>query len=92
MEGAALEGTVQVVSGERLVKRVGHGVVAVLECGEAFGDLLEVGESLGGDDFAPDDGKDDLDVIQPGRVDGQVDQRQGGLSAFEAVDRRLAPM
>ena len=65
-------------------------VVAVLEGGEAVGDLVEVGEVVGGDDFALDDREDDLDLVQPGGVDGQVDEPQVGPGALEAVDRGLA--
>ena len=48
-------------------------------------------KSFGGDDFAPDDGRDDLDVIQPGRVDGQVDQRAGRALGLRGGRPTLGP-
>jgi hypothetical protein len=38
----------------------GGAVVAGLEVGEAFDDDVEVREVVGGDDFALDDGEEDL--------------------------------
>ena len=67
-------------------------VVAVLEGGKAVGDLVEVEKVVGVDDFALDDGEDDLDLVQPGGVDRQVDEPQVGPGAFETVDRCLAPV
>jgi hypothetical protein len=51
----------QVVSGESPVEGFARLVVAVFEGGETVADLVEVGEVVGGDDFALDDGEDDLD-------------------------------
>jgi len=43
------------VRGEFPVKRPGDGVVADLERGEAAADLIQIGEVVGGQDFALDD-------------------------------------
>ena len=61
--GDALKQPVKVVSGESPVERLGDGVVAVFEGGEAVGDPVEVDEVVGGDDFALDDGEHDLDPL-----------------------------
>jgi hypothetical protein len=61
--GDALEEPGQVLSGESPVERLRQGVVAILEGGETLGDLVEVVEVVGGDDFALDDGEDDLDLV-----------------------------
>src|SRR5579859_6609355 len=89
MHGDSLEEPARVVSGESPVERIGQVVVAVLEGGEPVGDLVEVEKVVGGDDFALDDEEDDLDLIQPRRVDRQVDEPQVGPGAFEAINRCL---
>ena len=61
MEDDALEQAVEVFSGEPPVERFSGLVVAVFESGKARGDLVEVEKVVGGDDFALEDGKDDLD-------------------------------
>ena len=53
-------------------------VVAVFEGGDPVGELVEVGEVVGGEDLALDDGEVDLDLVEPGGVDGQVDQAAFG--------------
>ena len=70
----AVQQVVEVGAGEFPVERSGDGVVADLECGEAVADLAEVGEVVGVDDFALDDGEVDFRLIQPGGMHGQVDQ------------------
>jgi hypothetical protein len=62
--GHALEESAQVVPGESPVEGFRGGVVAVLEGGETVGDLVEVVEVVGGDDFALDDGEDDFDLVR----------------------------
>ena len=89
MVGDALQEPVKVVSGESPVERLGDGVVTLGESGEAVGDLVQVGEVVGGDDFSADDGEDDLDLVQPGGVNRQVDEPQVGPGALETADRGL---
>jgi hypothetical protein len=51
----ATQQVVEVGAGEFPVKWPGDGVVADLERGEAVADLVQVGEVVGGQDFALDD-------------------------------------
>jgi len=55
-----VEQGVEVAAGELPAERPGHGVVASLERGEPVADLAEVGEVIGRDDFALDDGEVDF--------------------------------
>ena len=50
------------------VERSSDGIVAGLERGQPFADLIEVGEVVGGHDLALDDGEVDLGLVQPGGV------------------------
>jgi len=56
----AVQQVVEVGAGELPAERSGDGVVEGLECGEAAGDLVQVGEVAGVEDFALDDGEVDL--------------------------------
>jgi hypothetical protein len=58
--GDAPEEVIEVVSGEGPVEGFGGLVVAIFEAGQPVGDLVEIGEVVGGDYFALDDGEDDL--------------------------------
>ena len=49
-------------------------------------------KSLGLTDFALHDGEVDLALVQPGGVDGQMDEPQSRPRSFQAVDRCLAPV
>src|SRR5207253_4156762 len=76
---------------------LGSRFVAPLEGEEASLDLGEVGEVVGGQDLALDDGVVDLDLVQPRRMDGAVDEPQPattapGVTPLQAVDGRLAPV
>ncbi len=65
---------VQAGGGELPLERLHCGVVAVFECSESVPDLGQVGEVVGRDDLALDDGEVDLHLVQPGGVDGGVDK------------------
>jgi len=52
--------------------------------------LGEAAEVVRGQDFALDDREVDLDLVEPGSVDGQVNQAQGGPLALEPAGRGLA--
>jgi hypothetical protein len=54
---------VEVGCGEFPLEWSGVGVVARFERGQALFDLVEVGEVVGGQDFALYDGEDDLDLV-----------------------------
>src|ERR1035437_2423527 len=60
----------QVVPAEPPVEWSRRAVVAVLETGQAVSEGIEVSEVGRFDHFALDDGEDDLDLIQPGRMHG----------------------
>ena len=53
---------------------------------------VEVGEVVGVDDLALDDGEVDLGLVEPAGVDGGVDDDQVRPGALEAVDAALAAM
>ena len=72
------------------VERSGDGIVAGLERGKPFADLIEVGEVVGGHDLALDDGEVDLGLVQPGSVHEQVDQVRVRPGMAHPVDRGLA--
>ena len=55
-----------------------------------MGHLGQIGEVVGVQDLALHDREVDLDLVQPGGVDGQVDQREVLLSALQPVDQGLA--
>ena len=56
-----VEQVVEVCWGELPLEGLGGGVVALLEVGQSLLDLVEVGEVVGRDDLALDDGEVDLD-------------------------------
>ena len=82
----AVQQVAEVGAGVFPVKRPGDGVVAGLERGEAAADLIQVGEVVGGEDFALDDGEVDFRLIQPGGVREQVDQLRGRLGRGHPLD------
>lgn len=51
----------------------------MLEAKDAFGEGVQVGELGRFDGLALQDGEEDLDLVQPGGVDGQVDRCAFGL-------------
>jgi hypothetical protein len=69
------------------VEGLGGGVVAVLEDHQPVGRLIEVGEVAGLDQLDPDNGEDDLDLVEPAGVDGQVYQLGGGAGSVRPFDR-----
>lgn len=71
------EELVEVVAAEGPVEWFGDGVVTLLEGGESVTDLVEVGEVVGVDDLALNNGQVDLALVQPRGVQGSVDEPQG---------------
>ena len=67
---------VQVGSGEAPVERHRGLLVTVLEAQQPLGDLGQVGEVVGGQNLALHDREVDLDLVEPGSMDRQVDQRE----------------
>ena len=88
MGGEAFEEFVECFAAEAPIKRDCCAVVTALEGQESFHKLGEVLEVLGFDDFALHDGEEDLDLVQPGCVDGQVDEfRVGQVSCMRSMER-----
>ena len=70
--GDAVEEVGEVVAGESPLEWGGDLFVAPLE-GQVGGlDFSEAVEVVGGEDLALDDGEVDLDLVEPGGVDGQL--------------------
>jgi hypothetical protein len=90
----AFEQEVEVGRGELPLERGGDLLVVVLEGQQRGLCLGEAAEVVWGQDFALDDREVDLDLVEPGGVDGQVDQVQGGPGALEpaAWPRWLLPL
>jgi hypothetical protein len=80
--GDALKELVEVVSGEGPVEGCGRVVVVVFEVGQASGDLVQIEKVVGVDDLALNEREDDLDLVEPGSVNGQMDQPQIGPGAL----------
>ena len=72
MAGEAFEELVEWLAAESPVEGDCCAVVAVLEAEESFLECGEVREVLGFDDFALNGGEEDLDLVRPRRVHGQV--------------------
>jgi hypothetical protein len=86
----ALEHGGQVSAREAPVERSCRSVVAVLEALQAIGQSGEVGEVGRLDDLSLDDREDDLDLVQPGGMHGQVDESGLRPCCRHPVDRPLA--
>ena len=85
----AREESVEVFAGVGPVKGGRGRVVAVLEAEDPVGELVEVGEVAGSDGLALEDREVDLDLVEPGSVDGEVDQFGGWPRVLHAVDGGL---
>ena len=79
----------EVVPGEGPVEGGGDLVVVVLERVEAVDDRLEAREVIWSQDFALHDGEHDLDLVQPGGVEGEVHEHEVGPLGLETVNRSL---
>ncbi len=86
VSGDAFEGGGEVGFGVAPVEGPGGEVVQLFECGEPVGDVVEVVEIVGCDDFALHDGKVDFDLVDPARVDWCVDQGGVRPGVFQPVD------
>lgn len=86
--GQAGEEGVEVGAGERPVEGLGDLAVVGLEGSDPRGQGVEVGEVVGGQRFALEDREVDLDLVEPGRVDRQVDQARVLVGVLESGDER----
>ena len=82
----------QVVPGEHPLEGCSGLLVATLEGDEAVRDLGKVLEVVRGEDLALDDAEEDLDLVQPRSVNGQLDEGRVRPSVGEASAGRLAPV
>jgi hypothetical protein len=80
----------EVVAGERPVEGFGDFVVVVLEVVEGAGELGGAGEVVGCQQLALDDRVVDLDLVQPARMNGEVDEDQRRPAALQPLDRCFA--
>src|SRR5260221_14180235 len=90
--GEALEQEVEVGLGELPLERGGDLLVVGLKGQQRGFCLGEAAEVARGEDFALDDREVDLDLVEPGGVDGEVDQAQGGPLAVEAAGLVVGPL
>src|SRR5262249_61491343 len=81
--GEAVHELVEVGAGEFPVERCGGRVVAVFEGEYLAGEGAEVGEVVGDEQLALDDGEVDLYLVEPGCVDGQVHHLGVGPGVIE---------
>ena len=90
MGGEAFEELVEWLAAESPVERDCCPVVAGLEAEEPFLECVRVFEVLGFDDFALNDGEEELNLIQLRRVDGQVDEHRVRPGGAHSVDGACA--
>src|SRR5216683_5293429 len=88
--GETLEQVIEVGLGELPLERGGDLLVVVLEGQQPGFYLGEAAEVVGGQEFALYDGEVNFDLVDPGCVDGQVNQAQGGPLALEPAGCGLA--
>jgi len=62
----------------------------ILEVEQALCELVEAGEVVRGEDFSLHDGKVDLDLIKPTRMDRAMNERQAREQVLESRDGSLA--
>jgi hypothetical protein len=80
----SLGDAVEVGAGELPLKRGGDLLVAAAEREQLLLARVEVGEVVGGQDFALDDGEVDLGLVEPAGVNRGVDKDQVLVGALEA--------
>lgn len=79
----------EVGSYELPFERLGEDLMVGLEGEDPGGELVERDGIGPGEDLASEDAGVDLDLVEPARVDGQVDEAQGGMLALEPLDGGL---
>src|SRR5450756_2601349 len=82
----AVEEPGQIGSGELPLERPGEVLVAVLEGEDPGSELLERGGVGRGEDLALEDAEVDLDLVEPARVDWQVDRDQPWIGRLKTLD------
>ncbi len=82
----------EVLSSELPLEGLGDRFVVALEFQESFGNRFEAGEIIRGQDLALNDGKVNLDLIQPTGMNGAVDEHQARIAALESRHGTLTPV
>ena len=88
--GDLVEDAVEVVAGEDPLERSGDLAVVVAEGQQPLGELIERAEAVGRERLALDDREVELDLVEPGGVDRQVDEVRVRPAVPDAPNRSLA--
>lgn len=92
MVGDAGDQRGEVAAREVALDRLGDLVVVALEGVESIDDGLQAREVVGREDFALDDREDDLDLVEPGGLEGQVHEHEVRPFGLQALGGYLAAM
>ncbi len=80
------------MSSEFPLEGLGDRFVVALEFQKSFGSGVEAGEIIGGQDLALNDGKVDLDLIEPTGMNGSMDEHQARKAALKSRHGTLTPV
>src|SRR3990172_10554288 len=90
VRGETLHQLLEVIAGEAPVEGLGDAAPVALEGVEGARDLGEVLEVVGLEELALHDGEVDLDLVEPARMQRQVDEDEVPPAPLEPLDRALA--
>src|SRR5947207_14949534 len=82
----------QVLARKRPLEWTGGGFIPVLESEQRGLEAGEIGEVAGRQHLALDDGKVDLDLVQPTRMNGRENRDQGRPLALKTLHGLRSPM
>src|SRR5450759_1102184 len=85
----AVEEPGQIGSGELPLERPGEVLVAVLEGEDPGSELLERGGVGRGEDLALEDAEVDLDLVEPARVDREMDGHEARIVSLVSIPSRV---
>src|SRR5215210_1966872 len=92
MLGEASEEPIEITASELPGEGSGRLLVTLLEGDEAFGQSVEVGEVVGGQNLALEHREVDLDLIEPGGMNRKVQEPQIRPGALQALDGGFTSM
>ena len=78
------------MTGEFLLEGPCGGLPIVLKFEEAFGDSVETGKVVGGQNLALDDGEVDFDLIEPTGMDRSMDEGEARIAMAQTRDGSVA--
>jgi len=90
--GHSIDHFVEIRPSEVPFKRPGDGLIVRLETEQPILDLLQRGEVVRCEDLSLDDGKVDLNLIEPTGMDRPVDGNDSLIGRLKTFDRGLAAM